>query len=280
MLNYVRAVERGQELLGGLPICGRLANAMHEVLMLGARGGERQPGQWRREQVWIGPEGSPIEEARFVPAPPARVLDLMGEWERFVNEARELPPLIAVALLHYQFEAIHPYLGGNGRVGRALITLFLIERNVMRVPLLYLSAYLERERKAYYEHLCRVSATGDWVSWIRFFLTGVQERAVDASERARAIRELYERDRQRLQTAGETGNAMRLLDEMFASPYLTVAQAQERLGLTNAGARRLLELVAGTGLIEEVRDARPRYYVARELLALIERRLPARANGA
>ena len=279
VLNYVRAVERGQQLLESLPICGRLVNAMHGVLMEGVRGGDRRPGRWREDQVWIGPAGVAIEEARFVPAPPTRVPDLMAEWERFANETRALPPLVATALLHYQFEAIHPYLDGNGRIGRALITLFLMQRKVLRAPLLYLSAYLERERASYYDHLYRVSSAGDWASWLRFFLTGVREQAEDASIRVRAVRDLYELKRRQLQEKGETSNALRLIDELFASPYLTVAQAQARLGLTNAGARRLLERLARAGVLEEVREARPRYYVARDLFALFEGRVPAAANG-
>ena len=268
--NYVRAVERGQELLESLPICNRLVREMHAELLRGVRGEEKRPGEWRPHQVWIAPEGTPIQNARFVPAPHTELPALMSDWERFVNEAERLPPLVACALMHYQFEAIHPFEDGNGRIGRALITLYLIAKGVLTTPLLYLSAYFERRRQAYYDHLLSVSATGDWTPWLHFFLEGVAEQAKDALARSRGVWEVYERYRERLQERRESANAMQLLDELFARPFASAPGTASRLGLSNAGARRILERLVDAGIVETVPDSWPRLYVARELLRLVE----------
>ena len=177
VLNYVRALERGIQLLDELPITVRLVNEVHSVLMGGVRGQEKRPGELRADQVWIGPPGTPVEEARYIPPPAALVRDQLEEWEHFVNDPTELPPLLQCGLMHYQFEAIHPYLDSNGRIGRLLIVLFLCSKGILPSPLLYLSAYFERTREEYYDQLFRVSATGDWESWLHYFLTGVLEQA-------------------------------------------------------------------------------------------------------
>ena len=157
--NYVEALEKGLELLEGLPISLRLINQLHEVLMRGVRGGESRPGELRDEQVWIGTR-TPSREARYIPPPADQLRDLLLDWELFVNEPGSLPALFQCAMMHYQFEAIHPYRDGNGRIGRLLIPLFLYERDVLPKPLLYLSAYFERDRNVYYDQLLNVSVTG------------------------------------------------------------------------------------------------------------------------
>ena len=267
--NYVRAFEHGMELLDKLPISIRLINEIHTVLMRGVRGAEKRPGELRTEQVWIGSSGTPIEEARFIPPPPQYVLDQLGDLERFANEDIEMPPLIKCALMHYQFEAIHPYLDGNGRIGRLLITLFLCERKVLSIPLLYLSAYFERDRELYYDRLLNVSETGDWGPWLDYFLEGVAEQAVDALRRTRSVRTLQEKYRRLLQDRRESSNALRLVDELFARPYMTTPLAAILLDVTSAGARGILERLALAGVVEEIPDRWPRLYVARELLDLI-----------
>src|SRR5437764_6784489 len=170
VFNYVAALELGLELLDALPICTRLTNRVHGRLLQGVRGQETRPGELRDTQVWIGAPGTPIEQARFVPPPPGSVPDLLADLERFGNEDVIIPPLVHCAMAHYQFEAIHPYVDGNGRVGRLLITLFLRTRGILPTPLLYLSAYFERNRQEYYDRLRAVSTAGDWETWIRFFL--------------------------------------------------------------------------------------------------------------
>ncbi len=268
--NYVQALDYGMELLEELPISVRLINRVHSALMKGVRGGERRPGELRNEQVWIGPPGTPIQEARYIPPPAGQIRDLLYDWEQFVNESDTLPALFRCAMMHYQFEAIHPYRDGNGRVGRLLITLFLCARGVLPKPLLYLSAYFERDRNAYYDQLFRVSATGDWETWIIYFLRGVAEQARDALLRVRRVRVLQEQMRQALLERRESANALRLLDEIFAMPILTVADAARLLGVTPAGARRILERLAQAGILDELGDEWPRLYIAAELLELIE----------
>ena len=268
--NYVQALDHGLDLLEELPISVRLINQVHSVLMSGVRGGEKRPGELRDEQVWIGAPDAPIEEARYIPPPGNLVRDLLFDWERFVNESDALPALFKCAMMHYQFEAIHPYLDGNGRIGRLLITLFLCAKKILPTPLLYLSAYFERDRNAYYDQLFRLSATGDWESWIIYFLQGVAEQARDALLRVRRVRALQDQKRQALLERRESGNALRLLDELIASPVMTAVEAARLLDVTPAGARRILERLVQAGILDEFEDEWPRLFVVTELLDVIQ----------
>ncbi|MEX2430636.1 MAG: Fic family protein [Dehalococcoidia bacterium] len=268
--NYVEALEEGLTLLDKLPLSLRLMNTAHGTLMRGVRGSDMAPGELRREQVWIGSQGTGIGEARFVPPPPEYVRDLVLDWEQFANEELEIPPLVQCAMLHYQFETIHPYLDGNGRIGRLLIVLFLCAKGVLPTPLLYLSAYFERNRAAYYDHLLRLSASGDWPAWLAYFLEGVVEQANDALLRARRVRSLQDKYRRLLQDRGETANAFRLLDRLFESPLISAPNAAKHLGVTTAGARRMLERLAESGIVSLVPEHWPRIYVAQELLDVMQ----------
>lgn len=267
--NYVRALERGRALLAELPICGRLINEMHAVLLDGVRGGDQRPGEQRDIQVWIGVEGTPIEDATYVPPPHERIPELLADWERFLHEETLLPPLVRCALMHYQFEAIHPFRDGNGRIGRLLISLFLIETGLLPLPLLYLSAYFERERERYYAHLQRVSTDGDWHGWLAFFLAGVKQEGADAIRRVDAVHALRETYRSALQQSRASGNTLQLVDHLFVQPVVTVASAAAVLGVTSAGARNILVRLVGDGVLTEV-DTYPRLYVATGILATLE----------
>ena len=266
--NYVEALDQG--LVLSLPISLRLINLLHAVLMEGVRGEESRPGELRDRQVWIGSIGSPIQEARYVPPPANLLRDLLLDWERFVNESNALPALFQCAMMHYQFEAIHPYRDGNGRIGRQLIPLFLYERDVLPKPLLYLSAYFERDRNVYYDQLLNVSVTGDWETWIVYFLRGVTEQARDAQTRVRRVRDLHEQKRQILLERRQSANALRLLDEIFARPIMTASQVAGLLNFTPAGARRILDRLVQAGVLDVLRGVWPRLYVAEDLLSLIE----------
>lgn len=268
--NYARALQIGMERLDELPICVRLARELHGVLLDGVRGQETLLGELRDMQVWIGSPGSTIRDARFVPPPPDRLPDLLADWEAFVHDEGPLPPLARCALMHYQFEAIHPFRDGNGRIGRLLIPLLLRERGVLRHPLLYLSAWFEQHRQRYYDELYAVSATGDWAPWLRFFLEGVREQAADAVARARRLRDLQEDYRRRLQEIGASGNALQLAEELFTSPVITRRLAAERLGVTSAGARIVVTRLEEAGILYAFRNTRPHLFVARELLDLLE----------
>ena len=268
--NYVRALEEGLRLLDDLPISLRLVNQSHSTLMPGVRGQDKRPGEIRNAQVWIGSAGTPLRDAHYVPPPPALVLDAMSDWELFANEEMEMPPLVQCALLHYQFEAIHPYLDGNGRMGRLLIVLFLCAKGVLRTPLLYLSAYFESDRQRYYDELFNVGVTGDWSRWLDYFLRGVTEQARDALLRTRQVRELQEQYRDLLQDRRESANAMRLVEILFARLYMTAPLASQLLGVTQAGARRILERLVALGIVQMEPDAWPRLYAAVDLLEIIE----------
>ena len=268
--NYVRALQHGLRLLDELPICLRLMNQVHSVLMQGVRGEDKRPGELRPRQVWIGAPGTPIEQARFIPPPAQMVRDSIEDLERFANEQSDLPPLVQCALVHYQFEAIHPYLDGNGRVGRLLIVLLLCSKGVLRTPLLYLSSYFEANRQEYYDQLLRVSATGDWAAWLEYFLKGVTEQSLDALFRTRQLRALQDKYRDLLQTRRESSNALRLVDELFALPHMTVPRASRLLGVSAAGARRILDRLGEAGIIQAQREYWPHLYVARELVDVLQ----------
>lgn len=268
--NYVEALEHGLARLEVLPLSVRLSNEVHSVLMAGVRGTDRRPGELRTEQVWIGSEGTSIGEARFIPPPADLVRDLLTDLEEFVNEELEMPPLIQCALMHYQFETIHPYFDGNGRVGRLLIVLFLFAKGVLPTPLLYLSAYLERNRDQYYDRLLELSRTGDWEPWLKFFLLGVEQQSKDAVARSRRVRNLLERYRRDLQDRKASANALRLLDAMFERPFMTPALASKILNVTWPGAKGVLERLRGAGIVDVVQGKGALMYVARELLTVIE----------
>lgn len=269
--NYVGALELGLTRLRDLPISVRLMNEVHARLLVGVRGQEKRPGELRTEQVWIGDRDTPVELSRYIPPPWALVRDLLTDWEKFLNEDLRMPPLVQCALMHYEFEAIHPYFDGNGRIGRLLIPLFLRAKAVLPTPLLYLSAYFERGRgDEYRDQLLRLSITGDWEAWLRYFLVGVAEQSRDALIRSRRTRDLQERYRSALQQDGASGNVLRLLDELFINPFMTVPRARRILGLTYAGARGALERLERENIVEFQKHVWPRLYIARELVKVIE----------
>ena len=270
VINYISALERGRDLLQELPLCVRLTNEIHALLLQGVRGEDKTPGELRQRQNWIGSRGTPIQEARFIPPPARRVRDLLSDWERFIHEDLDIPALVRCAMMHYQFEAIHPYVDGNGRIGPLLIILFLIENEVLPKPLLYLSAYFERNRDEYIDHLYRVSLTGDWEPWLRFFLIGVVQQGRDALTRSRKVRELHEQYRERLQKQRASGNMLGLLDDLFANPYMTVPRAARVLNLTHSGAQGIINRLENVGILEYFGGRWPRLYLASELLEIIE----------
>jgi Fic family protein len=268
--NYVAALEHGLERLPALPLSLRLVRELHERLMQGVRGDRATPGEFRRSQNWIGPAGSTPATAPYVPPPADALMGCLADWETFLHDRDRFPDLIQCAVMHEQFEAIHPFLDGNGRVGRLLITLFLVERGRLSQPLLYLSDYIEAHRQEYYDRLQRVRTDGDWSGWLRFFLTGVEQTARSAVRQASRLMDLREAYRGRL---SKKTNALRLLDELFVNPYLTAARAAQILTSSRPTARQAIGLLQTEGLLEEVtgRSWR-RIYLARPILEVIEER--------
>lgn len=266
--NYVVALEYGIKRLRSFPLSLRLVRELHARLMKGVRGEQATPGEFRRSQNWVGPSGSTPATAPYVPPPPEPMQEALAEWERFLHEREKFPDLIQCALIHEQFEAIHPFLDGNGRVGRLLITLFLIERGRLSQPLLYLSAYIEAHRQDYYDLLQRVRTDGDWMAWLRFFITGVAETAGEAVQHAGRLMDLREKFRARL---NDKPKALALLDELFINPYMTVARAERILKVSNPTARQAVTLLQKNGMLEEITGKEwGRLYLAKPILRVIE----------
>jgi Fic family protein len=269
--NYVRALEYGLEQLQDLPLSLRLIREMHALLLEGVRGERLTPGEFRRSQNWIGPAGCTLEEAPFVPPPVAEMQEALDAFEKFLHQPLSLPPLVRLGLIHYQFEAIHPFLDGNGRMGRLLITLLLCAWELLPQPLLYLSAYFEAHRQDYYDLLLAVSQKGAWKEWLTFFLLGVKEQARDAVSRSRRLQILREKYRERLQTARAAARLLQVVDFLFAQPVFTVKRVGDTLGVDFSVAQRYVSHLEEEGLVEEITgQARNRIYRASELLKAIE----------
>lgn len=247
--NYILALEFGIRRLDQMPLSLRMVRELHELLLKGVRGESAELGQFRKRQNYIGVEGSRIEAAIFVPPPPVEMMEALHAWELFLNERDSMPELIQCALVHYQFETIHPFIDGNGRLGRLLVTLFLLERGRLSQPLLYLSAFFEAHRNDYYTLLQRVRTDGDWPSWIRFFLQGVAETAKAAAQQAVQLMDIREQYRQRLRGKGK---ALILLDELFVNPYVTVPRAMSILKVSQPTAQSAISQLQSLGLLEEI----------------------------
>lgn len=267
--RHLQATRQGLELIKTLPITQRLIRAIHGTLLEGVRGEERQPGEIRSSPVWIG-SSSPTTAA-FVPPLPEHVPELLTDWERFVNESSRLPALVRVALMHYQFETIHPFLDGNGRIGRLLIGLQLIAERRLTSPLLYLSGYMETHRREYYDRLQSVRESGDIQGWLQFFFTAIKAQSDDAVERAGrlvALRERFYRE-----SEADRSRVSALIPLIFYNPFITVLRVQRSVGVTQQGARNLLDRAASYGWVEymgAIGSSGRHYYGAKEILDIIE----------
>jgi len=251
--NYVAAMNYGLERLrGGFPLSLRLIKEIHGILLAMGRGATKQPGEFRRSQNWIG--GTRPGNAIYVPPPPDKVLGCMGELEKFIyEEESKLPTLIKAALIHVQFESIHPFLDGNGRLGRLLITFLLCAEGVLSEPILYLSLFFKTHRRRYYDLLQDVREEGDWEGWLEFFLTGVKETSDQAAEAARRILAVFERDRRKIEDLGRpTASALRVHQYLQSKPILSVPVATKALGLTAPTVRKSVEHLLELGVMREI----------------------------
>ena len=275
--NYVVALEHGIRRLKKLPLCVRLTRELHEKLMTGVRGQQAVPGRFRRIQNWIGRPGSTAATASYIPPPPGEVEPCLAAWEKFLHGST-LPPLVTIALAHYQFEAIHPFLDGNGRVGRLLITLFLVERQILPTPLLYLSAFFEASRRDYYDGLRGISERGAWNDWLEYFLLGVARMSEDALNRATRINQLLAQWQKRV--FGESSNnPLRVVELLGANPFITTNGVARKLAIAFTTAQRAIERLERASIVRQVGDAkRDRVYCAVALLDILEE--PARLKPA
>lgn len=285
IVNYVAAMNHGLTRLSSLPVSVRLIREIHERLLQGVRGSHLIPGELRRSQNWLGPGGCTLNEATFVPPPPDVVPQTLGDLERFLHAEDDVPLLIKVGLAHAQFETIHPFLDGNGRVGRLLITFLLCERGALHKPVLYLSHYFKRHRQSYYDHLQSVRETGDWEGWLRFYLRGVAEVSAQATETARRILQLREQCRDRILQyfGGAAGSGLKVLDGLFRRPIVSVNEVKEVTGTTYPAANQLVHRLVEQGVLREITgQARNRRFRFDDYVALFADEVlesPLTANG-
>ncbi len=274
VLNYRRTLKLAEEDLGKLPLSNRVIRNMHRVLLDGVRGQSRAPGEFRRVPNWIGAPGCGLEGARYVPIGADKLPDAMTRWEAYLHE--ETPDrLVQLAILHAEFEALHPFLDGNGRLGRILIPLFLWQHGLIRQPMFYISAYLESHRSEYYDHLLAISDDGNWTDWCVFFLTGVREQAEDNLNKAQAILELYEALKPKVTDWTRSQYGIHALDWVFARPIFNAPDFTSNSAIPRTTAHRLLACLREAGMLRELTPARgrvPAVYAFPELLNIAEGR--------
>lgn len=272
--NYVATLDHGLRLSGTLPLSQRFLRDLHRVLMEGVRGSDRRPGEFRRKQVWIGQPGSNIEDAIYVPPPPGPELAAaLDEFEKYLHRRSDLPPIVRMALVHYQFEAIHPFEDGNGRIGRVLITLMLVMTDVLPMPLLYLSEYFEKHRAEYYARLLGVSQRAQWHEWLLFFLTGVSEQSRNAVAAARRLLALRDEYVERVQAPGASALAPKLVDQLFATPIVNAKMVAEVLAVQRQTAQTHIDRLMELGILRELTGyRRNRVYAAQDIMFVADGR--------
>ena len=271
VINYVRAMNHGLDRLPDLPVSIRLIKEIHSILLTQTRGQHLDPGELRTSQNWIGPQGCSLKDALYVPPPAHEVSAALSEWEKYIHAPSELPLLVRIGLAHAQFESIHPFLDGNGRIGRLLITFLLCERDVLTSPVLYLSHYFRANRERYYELLQRTRDPGDWEGWLNFFLDGVAEVANEATGTARKIVDLRERHRALLQEEfGRTAaNGLKVLESLYSRPIVSVQAIADITNVSFPAASQMMNRFVNSGILTEVTgQARYRKYRYLEYIAI------------
>ena len=269
--NYVRALDYGLERLKTLPISLRLIRELHEKLLQGARGGNLTPGEFRRTQNWIGPAGSTIMTATYVPPPVDEMKQALDDLEKFIHIGTEMPTLARAAMIHYQFEAIHPFLDGNGRVGRLLIALLLAEWNILSQPLLNLSVYFEHYRLEYYDHLLAVSQRGEWEAWLRFFLRGVSAQSRDSLARMERLGSIRAKYQPLVESEKNSERMAAVVDFLFGRPIFNAKQLAEGLEMPFKTSRQYIEKLVQAGILREITGfARNQIYRADEVFSAID----------
>lgn len=269
--NYIAAFEHGLARMKELSISLRLIRELHAKLMKGVRGGDRRPGEFRNRQNYIGRKGEPILNARYVPPPPAELAACLDAFEKSIHEETRQPFLVRLALIHYQFEAIHPFEDGNGRIGRLLLPLLLVEKGMLSHPLIQLSAYFEQHRSEYYDHLLSVSQTGEWQPWVQYFLQAVRQESNEAVRRTQAILALRHHYREKIEAAGASANWLKIVDDLFGTPATTVNTVAKRLRVSYPTADLLVRKLVRAGILRaDEKRRRNRIFQAPQILKLIQ----------
>lgn len=273
VVNYIQASQFASARLSELPICNRLLKEIHEILMKDVRGGEKSPGEFRRSQNWIGPAGSTLKDARYIPPNPEDMLVAMSDLEKFINGEDELDPFIKIALIHYQFETIHPFLDGNGRIGRLIIALYLIEKKILSHETLYISYFLKRNRIEYYDRLTEVRVKGNYEQWIKFFLLAVYESAQDAINTIERIIKLHDRN---VEVVKNTGKASKTLMKAFnyleGSPIIDIKKTGIALGLSYNAVSNAVNKLVELGILRLTENVRRgRVFAYEEYLEILRK---------
>lgn len=270
--NYIKALDYGLERIQDLPVSIRLIREIHAILMKGVRGELMTPGEVRRSQNWIGRPGATLEKASYVPPPVDEMHKCLSDLEKYIHEDSEIPALIRIGMIHYQFEAIHPFLDGNGRVGRLLITFLLTTWNILSQPLLYLSIFIEKNKTEYYDRLLAVTQKGQWEEWLLFFLDGVHEQADDAVTKIKALQKTRENYQEMFKSERVRGKLSDLVDYFISTPISTIPQAKEASELGSYSMmQNYFDKLMQYDIIEEVTGKeRNRVYVASEILKILE----------
>lgn len=258
VINYIAALNHGLSRLRELPVSLRLIREIHGELLAGVRGGDLAPGEYRRTQNWVGPPGCTLATATYVPPPPQEMLRSLDNLERFLHDESPMPALVKVGLIHAQLETIHPFLDGNGRIGRLLITFLLCERGILKRPLLYLSFYFKQHRGEYYDHLQAIRDLGDWEGWLKFFLRGVYQVAQEATETGRQIVRLRETHRELIahRLGRSAGRALGLLEALYQQPVVSVQSVMKTAGLSFANANTLIKHLCDLAVLREITGRR------------------------
>ncbi len=273
VLNYIEVLHYGTRRIQELPICLRLIRELHERLMHEVRGQDKTPGAFRTYQNWIGSSGTPISAARFVPPPVAEMQQALYDLETYLHSDCQLPPLIRVALIHYQFETIHPFLDGNGRMGRLLISLLMVAWNLLPAPLLYLSAFFEKHKQQYYDLLLAVSEHGAWNEWLTFFLQGITEQSHDAIQSAKQLQDLQNTWREQMIQARASSLTIALVDSLFEFPVLTIPGAEKMLGVTYRAALGNVKKLVNAGILKQVGDSTyNKVFLAEDIIRIVMER--------
>ncbi len=273
VVNYIKATEFAIKRLKELPLCNRLIKETHAVLMEGVRGQEKSPGEFRYSQNWIGGQGSTLRNARYIPPSPDDMTEAMSDLEKYINADDKMDALIRAALIHYQFETIHPFLDGNGRVGRLLITLFLMEKKVLTTPALYISYFLKKNRVEYYDRMTEVRSKGNYEQWVKFFLQALMESAEDATSTIDELTALHNKNAAVITGMGRAAkNATMVFDYLEKNPIIEIGKTAEALGITFNTASGAVKRLANAGILKQTTNAsRNRTFAYEDYLAILRK---------
>lgn len=273
VVNYIKATEYAIRRLHELPLCNRLLKETHAILMEGVRGQEKNPGEFRCSQNWIGGKGSTLRNAKYIPPSPDDMTEAMSDLEKYINADDRLDGLIRAALIHYQFETIHPFLDGNGRIGRLLITLFLMEKKILTTPALYISYFLKKNRVEYYDRMTEVRNKGNYEQWVKFFLQALAESAKDAIAAIDELTALHDKNVDLVAGMGRASkNAMLVFRYLEANPIIEIGKTAEALGITFGTASNVVERLSSAGILEQTTTGRRnRTFAYKDYLAILRK---------